>query len=228
LVFGGLSDNDSWSATAGNIIGGLIPGVGLAADIRDFAAAVDHVANGKEGAWFEMGASIIGFVHGGDIAKGIAKGITKSTAKATAKIGTEVVQEVAKVAKASTAKAVDSVSDLQRGAAKARKGSPRGPPAKRPGNRGHADHRADVEGAGRQQAHDLKRPGEKVKSEKPIEGHTGINRRPDNQVIGQDGRTRVVVESERRPGGKYHQKRVRELEAAGIEVHTRPPSQWGK
>jgi hypothetical protein len=105
LVFGGLSDNDSWSATAGNIIGGLIPGVGLAADIRDFAAAVDHVANGKEGAWFEMGASIIGFVPGGDIAKGIAKGITKSTAKATAKIGTEVVQEVAKVAKASTAKA---------------------------------------------------------------------------------------------------------------------------
>jgi len=43
-------------------------------------------------------------------------------------MGTELVQEVAKVAKASTAKAVDSVSDLQRGAAKARKATLRGPP----------------------------------------------------------------------------------------------------
>ena len=64
--------------------------------------------------------------------------------------------------------------------------------------------------------------------EKAIKGHTGINRRADNQVIGTDGKTRVVVESERRPGGSYHKKRVQELEAAGIEVHARPPSQWEK
>ena len=68
----------------------------------------------------------------------------------------------------------------------------------------------------------------RFESEKPVEGRPGVNRRADNQVIGTDGRTRVVVESERRPGGIYHKKRVKELEAAGIEVHTRPPSEWGK
>ena len=112
---------------------------------------------------------------------------------------TELAQEVAKVAKASTAKVVDDVAGLQRGAAKARKGSPRGPPAQRPGNRGHPDHEADVKGAGLDQAKDLARPGEKVVSEQPVRSHPGINRRPDNQVIGTDGRTRAVVESERRP-----------------------------
>ncbi len=99
----------------------------LIADIRDLGAAVSHVADGKEGAWFELGASIVGFVPGGDIAKGIAKGITKGAAKASAKIGADLAQEVVKVAKASTAKVVDDVAGLRQGAAKARKGSPRGP-----------------------------------------------------------------------------------------------------
>jgi len=99
LVYGSLSDNDSWSATAGSVIGGLIPGIGLAADIRDFGAAVAHVANGDEGAWVELGASIIGFVPGGDIAKGTTKGATK--------IAAEAAQEVANLARASTAKVAD-------------------------------------------------------------------------------------------------------------------------
>jgi len=87
---------------------------------------------------------------------------------------------------------------------------------------------ADVIGGGRQQAERLKRPGEEVRSEWPVERHPGINRRADNQVLGTDKRTRLVVESERRPGGAYHKKRIQELEAAGIEVITRPPSEWGK
>jgi RHS repeat-associated protein len=95
-------------------------------------------------------------------------------------------------------------------------------PPTRPGTRGHPDHQADVNGPGRDQARDQARPGETVETEQPVQGHAGINRRADNQVIGADGRTRVVVESERRPNGPYHKKRVKELEEAGIEVQTRP------
>jgi hypothetical protein len=57
--------------------------------------------------------------------------------------------------------------------------------------------------------------------------YTGVRRNADNQVIGSDGRTRMVVESERRPNGTYHRERVKELEACGIECQTRvvPPRQ---
>ncbi len=226
LFKGNLSDDDSWSATLGSVVGGLIPGVGLVADIRDLGAAVSHIAEGKEGAWLELGASVIGFVPGGDIAKGIAKGVTKASTKAATKVGVELVDDAAKIVKGSTATAADGLTSAQKTAGKVN--APRGPPGKRPGNRGHDDHRADVEGGGKDLAQRLKRPGETLESEKAIKGHTGISRRADNQIIGTDGNTRVVVESERRPGGSYHKKRVKELEAAGIEVITRPPSQWGK
>jgi hypothetical protein len=93
---------------------------------------------------------------------------------------------------------------------------------KRPGTRGHADHQADVQGLGLEQAKAQVRPGETVLTERPVQGHPGINRRADNQVVGADGRTRVVVESDRRPTGSYHKKRVEELQNAGIEVQTRP------
>ncbi len=94
--------------------------------------------------------------------------------------------------------------------------------SKRPGTRGHPDHQADVNGPGREQARDLARPGERVETEGKVVGHDGVNRKADNQVIDKEGKTRVVVESERRPNGSYHKKRVKELEDAGIEVQTRP------
>jgi RHS repeat-associated protein len=91
----------------------------------------------------------------------------------------------------------------------------------RPGTLGRADHIADVRGPGLAQATALARPGELVLTEQAVRGFPGINRRPDNQIVGLDGRTRVVIESERRPTGSYHQRRVAQLEAAGIEVQTR-------
>ncbi|HRI67383.1 MAG TPA: RHS repeat-associated core domain-containing protein [Polyangium sp.] len=126
LLLGNLSDNDSWSATAGSIVGGLIPGVGLAADIRDLAAAISHVSDGKDGAWLELGASIIGFVPGGDIAKGIAKGATKAATRAAVKASVELVDDAAKVLKGSTAAAADGLSSAQKTAGKVH--APRGPP----------------------------------------------------------------------------------------------------
>ena len=93
---------------------------------------------------------------------------------------------------------------------------------KRPGTRGAPDHQADVNGPGRAQAEAAAQPGEKVLTERPIQGHPGVNRRADNQVIGKDDKTRLTVESERRPNGPYHKKRVEQLENNGIEVQTRP------
>ena len=171
----------------------------------------------------------MGFVPGGDIAKGIAKGATKSAkaaTKAATKVGAELVDDATKVLQKSTATAADGLSGAQKGAAHVH--APRGPPGKRPGTRGHDDHRADVAGGGRDLAERLKRPGERVETEKPVLGHPGIRRNADNQLVGANDKTRLVVESERRPGGSYHKKRVQELEAAGIEVITRPPSDWGK
>ena len=99
--------------------------------------------------------------------------------------------------------------------------------ATRAGTLGKADHIADVRGAGRQHARSLRREGERVLTERPLEGFPGIRRRPDNQIVGTDGRTRVVIESERRPDGPYHRARIKQLECLGIEVITRPPSVWG-
>lgn len=95
----------------------------------------------------------------------------------------------------------------------------------RPGTRGHPDHQADVRGPGRAQAEAYARAGERVETESPVVGHPGVRRNADNQIIGTDGRTRLVVESERRPNGTYHRERVKQLEGCGIECQTRvvPP-----
>lgn len=99
------------------------------------------------------------------------------------------------------------------------------PGNRRPGTRGHPDHQADVEGPGRKQAEDQALPGETVLTEEWIRGYPGVRRRADNQVVGVNGRTRLTVESERRPNGSYHQRRVESLEDLDIMVQTRvlPP-----
>jgi hypothetical protein len=94
---------------------------------------------------------------------------------------------------------------------------------KRPGNRGHPDHQADVRGPGRAQAEAQAGPDEQVLTEQPkfIQGYPGMNRRADNQVVDPQSNTRLVVESERRWWGQYHKKRVKEIEDTGIQVPTR-------
>jgi hypothetical protein len=61
-----------------------------------------------------MGASIIGFVPGGDIAKGIAKGVTNATTKTAAKVCVELVDDAAKIVKGSTATAADGLTSARR------------------------------------------------------------------------------------------------------------------
>lgn len=58
VVAGDFSDDQSWSATVGRVIGGLNP----LADARDIAAGIYNVATGKEGAWVDLGAATLGAV----------------------------------------------------------------------------------------------------------------------------------------------------------------------
>jgi hypothetical protein len=69
-VRGDFSDDPSASATVGRIVGGLNP----LADLRDIAAGVVHVAQGKEGAWQDLALAGVGAVPGlGDAAKAIGR-----------------------------------------------------------------------------------------------------------------------------------------------------------
>ncbi|MEM8827196.1 MAG: HNH endonuclease, partial [Pseudomonadota bacterium] len=87
-ILGDFGDNKSWSATGGQIVGGLIPFVGQVADARDTVAAIGQVWNGEEGGWVNLGAAAIGWVPGiGDAAKAGIRG-TRQTIDA----GTEIVQ----------------------------------------------------------------------------------------------------------------------------------------
>jgi hypothetical protein len=81
-VAGDFSDNDSWSATAGKVVGGLNP----LADVRDIAAGVKHVAEGKDGAWVDLGTATLGAIPLiGDAGKAVIRGGRK--------VAKEVVEE---------------------------------------------------------------------------------------------------------------------------------------
>ncbi|WP_336970693.1 DNA/RNA non-specific endonuclease [Sphingobium aromaticiconvertens] len=102
LVKGDFSNNDSWSATAGQVVGGFIPFVGQAADARDTVAAIDGVIQGKDGAWGNLGLAAVAWVPGiGDIAKGALRGGEKAL-----DAGTDVAQQATRHA--------DEVADVVR------------------------------------------------------------------------------------------------------------------
>lgn len=91
-VRGDFGDNDSWSATAGQVVAGLIPGVGQLADARDTIASAGKVLRGDEGGWTALGASVVGWVPGvGDAAKAAIRGGDK-----LADAGAEVAQHAAR------------------------------------------------------------------------------------------------------------------------------------
>lgn len=73
-VTGDFGKNDSWSATAGQVATGFIPFIGQVADARDTIAAIGQVARGEDGGWLSLGASIVGWVPGGDVVKGMIRG----------------------------------------------------------------------------------------------------------------------------------------------------------
>jgi hypothetical protein len=69
-IAGDFAENDSYSAIAGQTVVGFVPIVGQIADVRDLAAAVRGVSQGRDGAWVNVGIAVVGFVPGLDFLKG--------------------------------------------------------------------------------------------------------------------------------------------------------------
>jgi hypothetical protein len=80
-----------FSATAGKIVGGLNP----LADARDIAAGVKHVAEGKDGAWVDLGTATLGAIPLiGDAGKAVIRGGRK-VAKEAVEEGAEALAKEA-------------------------------------------------------------------------------------------------------------------------------------
>jgi hypothetical protein len=91
VVAGDFSENDSWSATAGKIVGGLNP----LADVRDIAAGMKHVSEGKDGAWVDLGTATLGAIPLiGDAGKAVIRGGRK-VAKEAVEEGAEALAKEA-------------------------------------------------------------------------------------------------------------------------------------
>jgi hypothetical protein len=74
-IKGDFGNNDSWSATAGQVAMGFVPIAGQIADARDTAAAVGQVWNGEAGGWTNLLAAGVGWVPGlGDGLKAAIRG----------------------------------------------------------------------------------------------------------------------------------------------------------
>ncbi len=75
VIQGDFSDNDSWSKAGGQVVIGLVPWAGQAADARDTIAALDHVRAGRPGAWLGLLAAAVAWLPGaGDALKGAVRG----------------------------------------------------------------------------------------------------------------------------------------------------------
>ncbi len=80
LTRGDFYERSSWAATAGQVLGGVIPYYGQLADIRDTVAAID--AFGDAPGWrtgADVGLAIVGYVPGlGDFARGVGRAAMRS------------------------------------------------------------------------------------------------------------------------------------------------------
>jgi len=63
------------------------------------------------------------------------------------------------------------------------------------------------------------RPGEQVLRERRAQGHES-RRIPDQQIVDVNGRTRKVLEAERRPSSQYHRDRLDEYFELGVDYET--------
>lgn len=97
-IRGEFGDNRSWSATAGQIAVGFIPGVGQIADARDTIAALGQVIRGEEGGWTSLAAAGVGWIPGvGDALKGVIRGgdrVAGEVAQQAVRQGDEAAQAV--------------------------------------------------------------------------------------------------------------------------------------
>ena len=82
-IKGDFSDNYSWSKTAGQVVAGVVPFAGQAADARETLAALNQVREGRPGGWLSLLAGGVGWVPGaGDALRGAIRGGKKVASEA--------------------------------------------------------------------------------------------------------------------------------------------------
>jgi hypothetical protein len=101
-AYGDFSQNDSWSATGAQIVVGIVPWVGQAADVRDTAAAINQIREGQPGGWMTLLAAVVGWFPGaGDAVKGMIRG----GRKAAGEVAEEAAEQALRAGRASTEEA---------------------------------------------------------------------------------------------------------------------------
>ena len=96
-IAGDLSENDSWSAVAGQVVVGFIPYAGQAADARDITTAGADVAqDGSAGSWAYLGITVLAIIPGLDFLKGGSKAGRKAVSEASEKAVEGVTKSAAK------------------------------------------------------------------------------------------------------------------------------------
>ncbi|MBL8148830.1 MAG: hypothetical protein JNN15_02755 [Blastocatellia bacterium] len=87
--------NNTWSKIGGQTVVGLIPIAGQVADVRDTIAAIKNVAEGKEGAWTDLGLAVVGWVPGlGDAAKGGARALRQGAKQGLGEVGSRLFRNI--------------------------------------------------------------------------------------------------------------------------------------
>lgn len=111
-IKGDFGNNNSWSATGGQVALGFVPIAGQIADARDTAAAVGQIWRGESGGWLNLGASVIGWVPG--IGDGIKAGIRggQRVADASTEVAQQVVRQSDEVAQGTVRQADEAVTAI--------------------------------------------------------------------------------------------------------------------
>jgi len=86
------------------------------------------------------------------------------------------------------------------------------------GSKGNPDHQQKVNELGKKAQSEVKE-GETVLQERKVQGHDS-NRRPDQQIVGKDGKTRKTFEAERKPNSSRNVTREEEYKKLGVENET--------
>jgi hypothetical protein len=109
VVLGDFSEEESWWKVTGQVLLGLVPYAGQVADIRDIAANIKGVAEGKDGAWLNLGLAGIGIIPlFGDLAKGGVR-LGRQAAKEGVEAGLDASRKVATEAGTGGAKTADAI-----------------------------------------------------------------------------------------------------------------------
>ena len=114
VVLGDFSEEESWWKITGQVLVGLVPYAGQVADIRDIAANIKGVSEGKEGAWLNLGLAGIGIIPlFGDLAKGGVR-LGRQAAKEATQASIEAAQATARAARAAAARSARYLGDMKK------------------------------------------------------------------------------------------------------------------